>query len=426
MKKTIVYDALMGSGKTHNAIERMRKYLKNDKRFIYVTPFLSEVNRVCSALGKDKVVYPKGRDEFDLKNHEINDNLINSKGKFNLNAKSTFNYLNKRKQFLKFASNRESIICTHSLFMSLKREDYNLFQDYILILDEVVNPLKVVWIGEKDIKILQNEELIMLDKETDEVRFIDDDYDDDAFRKVKMLCRNSSVYYLDRCFFVWVFPKEIFLEFKRIEILTYLFEGSFLAAYFKMFGIDYIVKKNESKSELEEIKKLLLIYEGNVNYQIGSSSFSKSWLQNLQHRHFKKISTSVSNLFKRQFNTKSNENAFTTFKVFKSKLSGRGYTKGFIPINSRASNDYREKKSLAYLGNRYFTPQESSFFRKNDIKVDEDLWALSELIQWIWRGCIRDKKEMNLFIPSKRMRTLLYNWLDGKYLVEDKILESVK
>lgn len=360
MKKTIVYDALMGSGKTHNAIERMRKYLKNDKRFIYVTPFLSEVNRVCSALGKDKVVYPKGRDEFDLKNHEINDNLINSKGKFNLNAKSTFNYLNKRKQFLKFASNRESIICTHSLFMSLKREDYNLFQDYILILDEVVNPLKVVWIGEKDIKILQNEELIMLDKETDEVRFIDDDYDDDAFRKVKMLCRNSSVYYLDRCFFVWVFQKK-FLEFKRIEILTYLFEGSFLAAYFKMFGIDYIVKKNESKSELEEIKKLLLIYEGNVNYQIGSSSFSKSWLQNLQHRHFKKISTSVSNLFKRQFNTKSNENAFTTFKVFKSKLSGRGYTKGFIPINSRASNDYREKKSLAYLGNRYFTPQESSF-----------------------------------------------------------------
>ena len=115
------------------------------------------------------------------------------------------------------------------------------------------------------------------------------------------------------------------------------------------------------------------------------------------------------------FKTKSNENAFTTFKDSKCKLSGGGYAKGFIPINARASNDYRHKESMAYLGNRYFNPQYISFFREKGIKLDEDLWAVSELIQWVWRGRIRDGKEMNLFIPSDRMRNLLRDWLEGKF-----------
>ena len=71
---------------------------------------------------------------------------------------------------------------------------------------------------------------------------------------------------------------------------------------------------------------------------------------------------------------------------------------------------------MAYLGNRYFDPQKRSFFNMRGIKLNQDLWALSELIQWVWRGCIRDSKEMNLYIPSYRMRGLITDWLDGKFL----------
>lgn len=44
--------------------------------------------------------------------------------------------------------------------------------------------------------------------------------------------------------------------------------------------------------------------------------------------------------------------------------------------------------------------------------VDEDAYALSEMLQWIWRSSIRDGKPINIYIPSKRMRTLLMNWLE--------------
>lgn len=43
----------------------------------------------------------------------------------------------------------------------------------------------------------------------------------------------------------------------------------------------------------------------------------------------------------------------------------------------------------------------------------EDDYALSEMIQWVWRSAIRDGKEIWVYIPSRRMRELFQNWLNG-------------
>ena len=50
--------------------------------------------------------------------------------------------------------------------------------------------------------------------------------------------------------------------------------------------------------------------------------------------------------------------------------------------------------------------------------MDEDLFALSEMLQFIWRSAIREGKDIHLYIPSSRMRGLLETWLDkmhGEY-----------
>lgn len=425
MKTVKVYDAIMGSGKTYDAIERMKNYLEEDEKFIYITPFLSEIERIKSALKSDDVFAPLNSNEVGLGKYEIIDHLMDENDEIDLNAKKSYRYLNKRAQFLNMASEGRNIISTHSLFMSLKKEDYDLFSDYILILDEVVNPLNVMKIGAEDIQILRNEELIFVNPKTNEVRFIKDDYSDQAFKHVKILCSNSSVFYLDKYFFAWIFPFEIFRGFKEVQILTYLFEGSLLSAYFKMYNIDYETKRSDSTEQLKEIKSLLNIYIGRANSFNSLNAFSKTWINNLSKASARKIAYAVSNTFTRVFQTSTKQNAFTTFKDFKSKLAGKGYTKGFIPINARASNDYNHIESMAFLGNRFFDPQTISFFRERSIALNEDLWALSELIQWVWRGCIRDGKQMNLFIPSNRMRELLLDWLDGNYLPES-ISSSIK
>lgn len=77
----------------------------------------------------------------------------------------------------------------------------------------------------------------------------------------------------------------------------------------------------------------------------------------------------------------------------------------------------KAKYHLAYLVNRFMNPIEKGFFQQYDVKVDEDTWALSELIQWVWRSSIRDLdgKPIVIYIPSKRMRDLF-----KQYLTSDK------
>ena len=50
-------------------------------------------------------------------------------------------------------------------------------------------------------------------------------------------------------------------------------------------------------------------------------------------------------------------------------------------------------------------------FSRYGVSVDNDAFALAEMLQWIWRSAIRDDKSINIYIPSERMRNLLIGWL---------------
>ena len=40
------------------------------------------------------------------------------------------------------------------------------------------------------------------------------------------------------------------------------------------------------------------------------------------------------------------------------------------------------------------------------------MYALSTMLQWIWRSAIRRGEEIWLYVPSRRMRTLLKDWME--------------
>lgn len=69
---------------------------------------------------------------------------------------------------------------------------------------------------------------------------------------------------------------------------------------------------------------------------------------------------------------------WTTFKEYKSKVQGKGYTKGFIACNLRASNELRDRTAIAYPVNRYISPVLVRFLESKGVTVDEDGFALSE------------------------------------------------
>ena len=67
---------------------------------------------------------------------------------------------------------------------------------------------------------------------------------------------------------------------------------------------------------------------------------------------------------------------------------------------------------MIYLVNLFMNVGEKTFYHKHGIEADDDMYALSIMVQWIWRSAIRDGDEIYLYIPSRRMRSLLENWID--------------
>ena len=67
---------------------------------------------------------------------------------------------------------------------------------------------------------------------------------------------------------------------------------------------------------------------------------------------------------------------------------------------------------MAYTVNRFLNPLVTQFFKLAGVEIDEDAYALSEMLQFIWRSAIRDGRPITIYIPSFRMRRLLEKWID--------------
>ena len=129
---------------------------------------------------------------------------------------------------------------------------------------------------------------------------------------------------------------------------------------------------------------------------------------------------------------------FTTFTAYQDLLDGDGRhfptLKRFLPCNAKATNDYSECTGVAYLCNRFFDVNCANFLIQRaketnnpELKFDNDNYALSELLQFIWRSNVRvkdAKQPVYVWVPDKRMRKLLKEFLQQamKRKTEDMML----
>lgn len=388
-----VVDSPCGTGKTSWAIQ----FIDNDfkDRFIYITPFLDEIERVKNNTGAIFKDPDKKKGKGSKTNH-----------------------------FLELLKNGEDICSTHALFRNIEEgmKETIKEKEYILILDEVMDVVEQLEISKDDINLLLNNDVISVDEEF-KVSWINDTYKG-KFNKYKYMIKNGDVYLYNNAMILWTFPCDIFKAFKHVYILTYMFNGQVQRYYYDLNKLEYEYKSvvcKEGKYELvdyfkadvSKYKDLINIYEGKLN-DIGNETyaFSVSWLgRNKNTQVMKRIKDNTINYFKHIIKSKSEYNMWTTFEDYKNTLKGERYTKGFVECNARATNEYKHKTTLAYLCNRYYCPVIKNFFIDKGVPIDEDCWALSELIQWMFRSQVRENNPIDIYIPSKRMRVLLKEWL---------------
>ena len=394
-----VVDAKPGDGKSSAAITMINE-APEEKRFLYITPYLTEVERIQACCPEKQFVQPQEDDP--CKSIDIKKQL----------------------------RQRRNIVSTHALFQRFDAEVIRLVKKggYTMIMDEVATVAEVEEITYWDLKhILKHfahvdpeTSLLIWDKTA--YRGIFEDIKQAAERKSLWIYGAGSKHPAA----VHIVSSGVFEAFEDVYLLTYMFNGQVQKYYFDFFHLSYSQKWVEKDGDCYrfsdkpvespglDYKSLIHICRNRKLNEIGhaKTALSKAWYTANQNTgKIDQMRRNLANFSRNICGAKSNQILWTIFKRYHNEVKGKGYSKGFIPCNIRATNQYRDRDCVAYPINRYLNPVVKNFFAQAGVIVDDDAYALSEMLQFIWRSAIRDGKPINVYVPSSRMRRLLEKWI---------------
>ncbi len=400
-----VCDAIMGSGKTSAAINYMNE--RTEKRFIYITPYLEEASRIKDACPKRKFAEPKkGIEEYGFTKVGHSRHLIEQ---------------------------GRNIATTHQAFAYYTQDVLDLIKEkqYTLIIDESISALNASDTDKCDLDVLINSGYL---KETEDGYTLGDKpYTGKKFKEEfrylmsRNLIKNMGDDTIGGAFY-WQLPADLINAFDDVFVLTYLFEAQEMCYFMLLHGLKYekigvSVDEDgchrfcEDRSYMPEYTKTLgshiHICEHKKLNSIGDSKYalSKSWLSKVENTE--KLKKNIHNYFQNiQTGSSVEDRMWATYDDAKGSLKGGGYATKYTKFNERATNKYRDRTVLVYAVNVFPNTGKRLYLHQNGVRVDDDLYALSFLVQWIWRSAIRDGKDIWIYIPSKRMRDILIDWID--------------
>lgn len=401
-----VCDCVMGAGKTNSVITLVNEHPEN--KYIYITPYLDEAARIKKGCPQAHFVEPSDK----LKQYQYR----------------------KSAHTAALIKGGRNIATTHQAFKGYTAEmlDGIREQNYILILDENLEILESFDIHPDDLQMAVSAGYIH--EENDVYTITNPDYGGNALRELFSLMRSRELIKISdgqgNKLFYWALPPELICSFKDVYILTYLFDGQSIHHFLKIYDIPYEfigINRDEdgtyrfcdypgyTPEYVHNLKNIIHILDNAKLNDVGTDyhALSMAWFDK-GGENVEQLRKNVSNYYRNILgDIPADRRLWGTYKGAYSKIRGKGYTKAFLTFNAKATNAYRSKDCLVYIANVFMNVCEKSFYRMHGIDVDEDMYALSVMIQWIWRSAIRDGKEVYIYVPSRRMRTLLTNWIDS-------------
>ena len=402
--EVLVCDVMMGGGKTSAAIEYMKEVV-NHERIVYATPLLDEGDRIVSGSPVSKFITPT--DEIHSAKHVHLAYLL---------------------------SEKKNVAISHKLFDYFTPDIDRRVQEggYTLLIDEAMNGLVEVRNvhNDYDASDLQEAERIgyLTRREDGTTAWADDKYVGSYYSNLRQACDTGKLDMEDGTY-IYEYDPAHFLSFRKIIIMTYMFEFQPMRYYFDMNNINYTyigVKNDNGKYRFcnsfvnipsaENLRDRITIEKGKIN-NIGMepSALSYSWCEKNRNDEevMKQLYRNIYNFHRNRCNAGADQMIWTSYKLLKEQLENRHYRDGFVPCTAKATNKYIKYPYAAYCVNRYMNPVLLNYYTSRGCEVNADGYALSEMVQWVWRSAIRDgESSIRLYVPSSRMRRLFTGWLD--------------
>lgn len=424
-----VVDTVMGGGKTEASIAYMDAH--SNQRFLFVTPLLSECDRIISS----------------CKNHEFYQPTEEGEKVFSKTASLGI-----------LLSQKHDIVMSHSLFLRaignyrklILEGEYSLVQDETF---DLIRPVDFAEVGAnlEDIKCLIDLEVLNLSENEIVRKNPEFKYEGRIMKQLFEFCEGSRLLlHGNTC---WdVFDTNVFRWFKEVHILTYLFEYSNQRCMMDINGISYNIigakfgdegykftdkpyvpeyaQQFIDRINIENSERLNAI--GDDYYALSSSWYGEAieveeetltWdterdtlgrVQKEDRSGVANMGVHINSFFgKCRKDTPGCQVLWTSYKKGQKMIETNGFQRGFLSCNQRASNRYSDRTCLAYCVNVFPHPYMARYFNDKEQFLDRDGYALSEMIQWVWRSAIRTRDgSIRIYIPSRRMRLLFTCWLE--------------
>lgn len=403
-----IVDSVMGTGKTQACIAWMRQH--PEQKYLYVTPYLDECSRIQASAP-----------ELDFQQPQENKT--------------------KSADLLRLLSEGKNITTTHELLSLMKDSDVEYIKKfkYILFLDEELSCIENLSIEFADLDFLMKNNFVQVEQNTKEVRWTNPDnkksklighYKEDIQRKPHYLVKDNVL--------MWLFQLDVLKAFESVYILTFLFSSSIMAGYLinNDVSFDFCHVENGSfadgykrvtQEEKASFKELIEIYEGSYNDNWYGKTRKKDDRFLLSQNWFSKQSNSVRinqlrnnayNFVRYKCKAHKEDVLWTSYKDYadaltSDKLTYQSRKSNWLAWNTKATNQYADRTVLVYLLNVFPNPLFKNYLENDNFQFNEDDYALSALLQWIWRSAIRNGKKVTIYIPAPRMRQLLTDWLNG-------------
>lgn len=408
--KIELLDSIMGSGKTQGVIQWMLNNPQN--KYLYVSPMLTEVEeRIPTACQALEFTYP-----------------------------CTEEYKTKGQHLLKLLEEGCNVSFTHSLFTDLTKQHLALIRkhEYVLIVDEEVafiEPYKGNY-SRDDIVSLEKAGHIRVE-EDNLGRVVwqwydDNEMNDTAYSKLKRMSDLGMLYCAkrDRKIMVVHLPIELVQSSRRVILLTYLFKGSVMESFMDLKGIEIVpfkevVLPKTTKDVLTKAKSLITFIDTTTTKAVSNLSMSSTWYsKNATTADLEKVSNAIFSVY-RKFGDKESfiftaPKSLADYEYVKDEKLKRNIIHKKMPkdvdwiyCGTKATNMWSHKSIAVHAYNRYVNTAIKAYLQDYGTPPDDDMFALSEMVQWIFRTCIRNDEPLQLCILNNRMKGLLCNWLNG-------------
>ena len=400
-----IIDKPCGSGKTTAMINNFN----NQDKYLVIVPLLSEVDRIV-----------EGSMEVEFVQPHANDNNSGTK------------YASLEKHLIL----GRNIVSTHKMYESLvPLAKAGLLSDYHIIIDEVLDVVKPIAMKSKTSidEFYIDTGFMEVDEGSGRVmpkqKWIDtrDQVFDTLSPKILSAAMSGCLYLQDRQMFIWALPPIILQAGLSLTVLTYKAEGSLFVAYLRKLGLSFQLDTNtstdnqfrEKAAELVTIKDIRALKNQKFSHNaqqkgLKSTSYCKKVsgsLKNLKGRKLGDIEAKniLITCMKDAWLMPANDNKVNRGPFAKNSRLGEA---NWIPNTTRGTNNFAHCSHLIYLYDQHPHPFITRWLGDSSTAF-ADAYALTELIQWVWRSRVRRGQPITLYLPSLRMRMLFERWLDG-------------